>query len=208
MKNNKFSQFSVFNSFKGFVFGFILSVALVGGVVYAWNAIWHGTDWIQAGKVIESEKVAENFEWLYKRINIFPDPAKCNEGEILKWHNNKFVCTDNIQEDKSCDAQDLEYIKIYAEDALMDYHKPNYTHGVYHLTYHCPKAKNNQVVACIINKDRYGFWREKYDMGDTPIVQCMNGRFIRVNPPEKQIPVYTKYDGGYSGDCGAFDSGC
>ncbi len=64
---------------RGFVFGFVLSVVLVAGAVFAaggaqnmqnkWDAFWHGTSWIQAGKVVESEKIAENFEWLKQQVD-------------------------------------------------------------------------------------------------------------------------------------------
>ncbi len=64
---------------KGFVFGFVLSVVLVAGAVFAaggaqnmqnkWDAFWHGTSWIQAGKVVESERIAENFEYLKREVD-------------------------------------------------------------------------------------------------------------------------------------------
>ncbi len=34
-----------------------------------WDAFWHGTSWIQAGKVVESERIAENFEWLKQQVD-------------------------------------------------------------------------------------------------------------------------------------------
>ncbi len=64
---------------RGFVFGFVLSVVLVAGAVFAaggaqniqnkWNAFWHGTDWIDAGKIIRAKEIAENFEWLKQQVD-------------------------------------------------------------------------------------------------------------------------------------------
>ncbi len=44
-------------------------LSLFSAIVYAWGAVWHGTDWAQSGKVITPKEIAENFEYLYTRIN-------------------------------------------------------------------------------------------------------------------------------------------
>ncbi len=49
----------------------VLSIIMFGffGVVKAWNAVWHGTDWIKSGGSISAKKVAENFEYLKSEID-------------------------------------------------------------------------------------------------------------------------------------------
>ena len=68
MKKLKIAKFTK-EKVKVYLTATLLAVALIAGGTYAWNAVWHGTNWIQAGKVIESEKVAENFEYLRDKID-------------------------------------------------------------------------------------------------------------------------------------------
>jgi len=58
---------SQFKSLKGFVVGLMLGLALVAGSVFAWNAVWNGTNWIQTGEPILAREIAENFEYLHQR---------------------------------------------------------------------------------------------------------------------------------------------
>ncbi len=74
---------------------FVAGVVFASGLVYAWNAIWHGTDWIQSGAVIESKKLAESLQYLYDRKADKPNFPECSgRYNKLEIKNNKFVCTD------------------------------------------------------------------------------------------------------------------
>ena len=91
MKKLNFSHF--LKSSKNIVTSLAVSLILAAGVTFAWNAVWHGTDWIKSGAVINAQKVAENFEFLYNRL---PDPndGSCQDGDILRFNGNlkKFEC--------------------------------------------------------------------------------------------------------------------
>ena len=89
MKKEK--NFRQEKSLKSIFLSLIIGLTLASGVTFAWNAVWHGTDWIKSGDVIKAKEIAENFEYLYKRTN--PLPAEnCNEGDTLKWSGGKFIC--------------------------------------------------------------------------------------------------------------------
>ncbi len=62
MENNELNK--LVYKIKGFSTGFASAVLFVSSVVFAWNAVWHGTDWIQTGQPITSRETAENFEYL------------------------------------------------------------------------------------------------------------------------------------------------
>ena len=57
----------IINPFK-YLAVFVAGLAFSAGLVFAWNAVWHGTDWIQSGAVVDAQKVGENFEYLKKQI--------------------------------------------------------------------------------------------------------------------------------------------
>jgi hypothetical protein len=46
------------------VIGVVLVAGMVTNVLSAWSAVWHGTDWIANGAVLDAQKIAENFEYL------------------------------------------------------------------------------------------------------------------------------------------------
>ncbi len=48
---------------------FVAGIIFASSLVYAWNAIWHGTDWVRPGAIIESQKIGENMQYLYEQIN-------------------------------------------------------------------------------------------------------------------------------------------
>ena len=58
-----------------FIIGINLAIGMQNNI--PWKSIWHGTDWIASGRVISAKQIAENFEFLYKRM---PD---CPSGNIL-----------------------------------------------------------------------------------------------------------------------------
>ncbi len=79
---------------KGFVFGATLAFLLASGLVFAWNAIWNGTSWINTGEIIPAKQIAENFEYLYLKSRLLPDNGCPNVGDVLSWDGSKFVCQD------------------------------------------------------------------------------------------------------------------
>ncbi len=92
---NIMSDDKYFYKLKGFVSGFALSLMLVAGVVYAWNAVWHGTDWIQTGEIIKSKEIAENFEYLYQKTIKKDELQDCfGSNKKLEIRNQEFVCAD------------------------------------------------------------------------------------------------------------------
>ncbi len=89
MKKQKFLmskiRFSIISLFIG--------VALVAGSAFAWNAVWHGTDWIKNGGVIKAKEIAENFEYLYGKIKKIPEPLNCKDGDIITWKDGEMICS-------------------------------------------------------------------------------------------------------------------
>ncbi len=61
------------NEIRGFFLGSVLTLLLlVSIIVYAqqkWQAVWHGTDWIDSGETIRAREIAENFEYLLRKMN-------------------------------------------------------------------------------------------------------------------------------------------
>ncbi len=47
----------------------LLGLTLAAGFSFAWNATWHGTRWIQSGKIIGPREIAENFEYLKQELD-------------------------------------------------------------------------------------------------------------------------------------------
>ena len=66
MKATKITQ--KIKNFKNISLLLTIGLALAAGLTFAWNAVWHGTDWIKNGTIIDAQKIAENFEYLKQRI--------------------------------------------------------------------------------------------------------------------------------------------
>ena len=47
---------------------FVAGLVFSAGLAFAWNAVWHGTNWIQSGQVIRAKEVGENMQYLYEQI--------------------------------------------------------------------------------------------------------------------------------------------
>ncbi len=47
---------------------FVAGVVFASGLVYAWNAVWHGTNWVQNGKVINAKSIGESLQYLYEQV--------------------------------------------------------------------------------------------------------------------------------------------
>ena len=45
-----------------------LGLLLAGGLTYAGNAVWHGTDWEQTNKIVTPKEIADNLEYLNQKI--------------------------------------------------------------------------------------------------------------------------------------------
>ncbi len=59
----------LFYKIKGFLFGFAFFSVFAFAMVYAWGAVWHGTNWNQSGKVVTVKDIAENLEYLKQEID-------------------------------------------------------------------------------------------------------------------------------------------
>lgn len=61
-----------------------------------WMARWHGTEKFQRGEIINAREIAENFEYLYSRVdpqNGSLVPPECwGPGKKLGWKNNQWIC--------------------------------------------------------------------------------------------------------------------
>ena len=55
---------------------FGIGLLFAGGITLA-AAIWQGTEWIQNGAIIDSQKTKDNFDYLYAMQNV--SHAECNE---------------------------------------------------------------------------------------------------------------------------------
>ena len=69
-----------------------VGLLFAGFITFAWNAVWHGTDWVQSGRIITPREIAENFEYLYQRAGKLPAGGCQNVGEVLQWDGAKFIC--------------------------------------------------------------------------------------------------------------------
>jgi len=47
---------------------FLVGLVFASTAVYAWQAVWHGTDWIKSGEVIRAKEIGENMQYLYEQI--------------------------------------------------------------------------------------------------------------------------------------------
>ncbi len=82
-----------FKTFRVTTFSLLLGLLLAASITLAWSAIWHGTAWIQPGRVISADGIAENFEFLYQKAGKLPTGGCPNAGDILQWDGTEFICT-------------------------------------------------------------------------------------------------------------------
>ena len=95
---------------------FVAGVVFASGLVYAWNAVWHGTDWIQPGVVVRSEPLAESLQYLYEKTIKKDELQDCfGRYKKLEIKNKNFVCSDYTP--KGCK---LRY-KIFGNFTESDY---------------------------------------------------------------------------------------
>lgn len=74
MEKKRFTQ----KSFRNLGLSLFVGLILSAGITFAWNAVWHGTDWIQNGTIINAQKTAENFECLKSSIEALSSGV-CNK---------------------------------------------------------------------------------------------------------------------------------
>ncbi len=58
-----------YNEIKILSLSLLFGLTLAAGFSFAWNAVWHGTRWIQSGKIIGPREIAENFEYLKQELD-------------------------------------------------------------------------------------------------------------------------------------------
>lgn len=77
---------------KNWVLSLTIGIVFAVSLSFAWNAVWHGTNWVQTGKIITSREIAENLEFLYQRAGKLPAGGCQNSGEVLQWDGAQFIC--------------------------------------------------------------------------------------------------------------------
>ena len=87
INKKKINAFIILNFFIGVLLGFFMSISVAIGAA----AVWHGTQWIGTGKMIFSQELTENFEYLYQ--NKADTPLECwGTGKRLEWKNGAWNC--------------------------------------------------------------------------------------------------------------------
>ncbi len=84
--------------FKNLSLSLIVGLVLASGLTFAWNAVWHGTDWVQSGKIITPKEIGENFAYLKQEIDGLKNatsntiPTCAGYGKALQWDGTKWIC--------------------------------------------------------------------------------------------------------------------
>ena len=87
----KLNIFKKVKILKNLSFSLIIGLTLAAGITFAWNAVWHGTDWVKRGNVIKSKELGETLEYLYMKSRLLPE--NCNQvGDVLVWNGSGFSC--------------------------------------------------------------------------------------------------------------------
>ncbi len=155
---------------------FIAGVVFASGLVYAWEAAWHGTDWIQSGQVIRAKEIGENMQYLYERTQPLANIPTCTDSnKALQWDGSSFVCATISSSSSSsgggnqnCDAQDVQ-----GDITIKHYYCNSYTgESRKTVTYHCPKADHRQTVDCSTTY----YYSRFTGYGK---FQCTNGVFVQ-----------------------------
>ena len=71
---------------------FLVGLVFASTAVYAWQAVWHGTDWIQSGQVIRAKEIGENMQYLYEQI----EDLKSQITNLQTTINNNATTTTSI----------------------------------------------------------------------------------------------------------------
>ncbi len=77
---------------KNWVLSLTIGIVFAVSLSFAWNSVWHGTNWVQSGKIITSREIAENLEFLYQRAGKLPAGGCQNSGEVLQRDGAQFIC--------------------------------------------------------------------------------------------------------------------
>ncbi len=79
-------------SLKNISLSFIIGLTLATGITFAWNAVWHGTDWIKPGGVISAQKIGESLEFLFNHSVPQNFPECQGADKALQWDGEKIIC--------------------------------------------------------------------------------------------------------------------
>ena len=71
---------------------FLAGLIFASTAVYAWSAVWHGTDWIKSGEVIRAKEVGENMQYLYEQV----EDLKSQITNLQTTINNNATTTTSI----------------------------------------------------------------------------------------------------------------
>ncbi len=173
---------------KKFFLSLLFGLGLAAGFSFAWNAVWHGTDWIQSGAMIESKKIAENFEYLYSRVGPGGElvPPDCwGADKKLGWKNNAWIC-----ESTSLKGCKLRYKLIdsdgvesdWAETAFGGEGAGDWVYGPYLTTNYLGKSKLKVGLYCEDSNLKMGYKirgnRGPYWDNGMTVVESIKGQWV------------------------------
>ena len=204
----------------------IIGVLLASGFTYAWNIKWHGTNWVGGGKVIKAREIAENFEYLKKKLD--------DTNTIINNYHNETNTSDCAASTFQEPGPERFYPKpLYGGQGSVKSDQINII---------CPGASNKEVVSCKLDISpfvAYGsatvYRLQKYKSqltytdgtagtltcstnlhSDAHYIthinyQCVNGSFKYISSENVLCGPYTytrESSGWFEGDCGGVNSGC
>jgi hypothetical protein len=69
------------------VLSFVIGIIATTGVMtYAWSSTWNGTSWITNGGVIDTQKIAENFEYLKQKADVAESGGGVPSGAVMAFN--------------------------------------------------------------------------------------------------------------------------
>ncbi len=120
-------------------FVLVLALILTTGLSFAWNAVWNGTDWIQSGAMIESKKIAENFEYLKRKSDDL-------ESIINNYHDSGSGTFSDCTASTFKEAGAEHFYPQNPRNGTVMNVNPNII---------CPDALNKEVVSCKVDVSAY-----------------------------------------------------
>ncbi len=156
-----------------YTLGFVVGLVFASGLVYAWNAVWHGTDWIQPGVMVRSEPLAESLQYLYDITRPLNNLTVCTgTGKALQYDGTSLVCaeinnTSTTSTNMDCEAQNVNgTIKVYNSCTGETYNQTT--------VYSCPVTNEGQIASCT---DTAIYSSAQADF------LCTSGAFIQMSVP-------------------------
>ncbi len=201
---------------------FVAGVVFASGLVYAWNPVWHGTDWVQSGKVINAKSIGESLQYLYEQVESLKNELGAVSGNntsncIAQRVSGKYVpkCNDRCSTSKGiADLVDLIHSDPNGAGApgihLLNNLLSGNTYYVSNIYFNCPKAADGEIVNCrmseLLNPSRYygvsssapGTLAYSTDIMSHPSFfgQCKNGVINMINPPYGIMVLFNRYSTG------------